>query len=67
MTLTEYFKEEPVGAIAEMAEFLGVSSTWLSLIIHGHRKPSPKLAVAIEKATQGLVLRNELRPDLFLE
>jgi len=25
------------------------------------------LAVAIEKATQGLVLRNELRPDLFLE
>ena len=67
MNLKEYFKEEPTGAIAEMAKYLEVSATWLSLIIHGHRKPSPKLAVAIEKATQGLVLRNELRPDLFLE
>jgi DNA-binding transcriptional regulator YdaS (Cro superfamily) len=67
MELKDYFKEEPKGAINEMAEFLGVSSTWLSLIIHGRRKPSPKLAVAIEKATQGLVARKQLRPDLYLE
>ena len=67
MELKEYFKEEPKGAINEMAEFLKVTPTWLSLIIHGHRKPSPKLAVSIEKATQGLVLRKDLRPDLFLE
>jgi DNA-binding transcriptional regulator YdaS (Cro superfamily) len=67
MNLKEYFNEEPTGAIAEMAKYLEVSATWLSLIIHGHRVPSPKLAVAIEKATQGLVSRNVLRPDLFLE
>lgn len=67
MTLEEYFKDEPMGAIAEMARFLGVSSTWLSLIIHGHRKPSALLSVSIEKATQGLVTRNALRPDLFSE
>ena len=67
MELKEYFKEEPKGAINEMAEFLKVTPTWLSLIIHGHRQPSPKLSVAIEKATQGLVLRKDLRPDLFLE
>ena len=45
MELKEYFKEEPKGAINEMAGYLGVSPTWLSLIIHGHRVPSPKLAV----------------------
>jgi len=67
MELKDYFKEEPKGAINEMAGFLGISPTWLSLIIHGHRVPSPKLAVSIEKATQGLVPRKHLRPDLFLE
>ena len=53
MELKDYFKEEPKGSINEMAQFLSVTPTWLSLIIHGHRKPSPKLAVSIEKATQG--------------
>jgi DNA-binding transcriptional regulator YdaS (Cro superfamily) len=67
MELKDYFKEEPKGSINEMAHFLSVTPTWLSLIIHGHRKPSPKLAVSIEKATQGLVLRKDLRPDLFFE
>ena len=67
MNLQEYFKEEPKGSINEMAVFLGVTPTWMSLIIHGHRKPSPKLAIMIEKATQGLILRKDLRPDIFLE
>jgi DNA-binding transcriptional regulator YdaS (Cro superfamily) len=37
----------------------------MALLIAGLRKPSPRLAVDIEKATQGLVTRQELRPDLF--
>ena len=67
MNLQEYFKEEPKGSINEMAVFLGVTPTWMSLVIHGHRKPSPKLAIMIEKATQGLILRKDLRPDIFLD
>ena len=67
MTLDEYFKEEPKGAIIQMATYLGVSSTWLSLLIHGHRIPSAKLAIKIERATSGLVSRKVLRPDIFLE
>jgi DNA-binding transcriptional regulator YdaS (Cro superfamily) len=67
MNLKDYFKEEPKGAINEMAEHLNVTPTWLSLLIHGHRKCGLVLAVKIEKATQGLVLRTDLRPDLFLE
>jgi len=65
MKLKEYFAEEPLGAINEMANHLGITPSWMSLLIHGHRVPSPKLAVAIEFATQGLVTRKVLRPDIF--
>ena len=65
MTLKEYFEEEPIGAVNEMAEYLGISSTWLSLIIHSHKKPSRKLAMKIIDATQGLVTIKELFPEFF--
>jgi DNA-binding transcriptional regulator YdaS (Cro superfamily) len=65
LTLTEYFSTEPLGAKVEMAMYLGVSATWLSMLIHGRRLASAKLCVQIEKATQGLVTRKELRPDLY--
>ena len=66
MTLTEYFLTEPRGSKTEMAEYLRISPTWLSLIMKGQRKASPELSLRIEKATQGLVTREELRPDIFL-
>ena len=66
MTLSEYFDTEPKGAIGEMAAYLEITQTWMSLLINGHRRPSPELAIKIEKATQGLVKRDELRPDLFV-
>ena len=66
MTLEEYFMTEPRGSKAEMAQYLGISPTWLGQLLSGVRLASPKLAVAIEKATQGLVTGAELRPDLFL-
>jgi DNA-binding transcriptional regulator YdaS (Cro superfamily) len=66
MTLEEYFMTEPRGSKAEMAQYLGISPTWLGQLLSGVRLASPKLAVAIERATQGLVTRAELRPDLFL-
>lgn len=65
MTLNEYFATEPHGSKREMAEYLGITTTWLSLLLSGKRVPSAKLAAALEKATQGLVTRRELRPDLF--
>ena len=66
MTLIEYFKSEPKGSIGEMAAYLGITQTWMSLLVHEHRRPSAELAVKLEKATQGLVSRGELRPDLFV-
>jgi DNA-binding transcriptional regulator YdaS (Cro superfamily) len=65
MTLAEYFVGEPHGAKVEMAKHLGITPTWLSLIMNGSKRASPKLCAKIEKATQKLVTRKELRPDLF--
>jgi DNA-binding transcriptional regulator YdaS (Cro superfamily) len=65
MKLKDYFSTEPLGAIKEMAEYLKVTQSWMSLLIHERRKPSAALSKRIEEATQGLVTRRDLRPDLF--
>ena len=48
-----------------MARYLGITAEWMSKLIAGTKVCSPKLARRIEEATQGLVTRRELRPDLF--
>ena len=65
MQLAEYFKEEPYGSKKEMAEYLGITATWMGLLISRRRRPSPKLAKKIEKATQGLVTVRDLLPEIF--
>ena len=65
MNLQHYFSEEPRGAKIEMARHLGITAEWLSKLISGKVQPSPALAKRIEEATQGLVTREDLRPDLF--
>lgn len=65
MTLKEYFLDKPRGAKADMASFLGVSRTWMALLIGGKRAPGAGLAVAIHGYTKGAVSKQELRPDLF--
>jgi DNA-binding transcriptional regulator YdaS (Cro superfamily) len=65
MNLQDYFAEEPRGAKKEMAEYLGITQTWMGLLINGHRYPSLDLVKKIVRATQGLVTRHDLRPDIF--
>jgi hypothetical protein len=65
MTLAEYFSTEPRGAKVEMALYLGITPTYMSMLIHNRRRASPEMAITIEKATQGLVTRKDLRPDLY--
>ncbi len=67
MTLDQYFASEPHGSKIEMARYLGISDVWLSMLISKKRRPSGPLAVRIEHATDGLVTRAELRPDLFAQ
>jgi DNA-binding transcriptional regulator YdaS (Cro superfamily) len=67
MTLEEYFRDKPRGSKIELAKKLGVSKTWMSLIVSGREVPSAGLALMIEKFTNGKVKRKTLRPDLFGE
>lgn len=65
MTLQDYFTDKPHGAKANMAKALGISKTWLSLLISGKHLPSPALAVSISQYTKGKVAKKILRPDIF--
>ena len=65
MNLAEYFQTQPRGTKVEMAKKLGITKTWLSLIITGKKIPSPSLCNLIESLTKGKVKRKELRPDIF--
>lgn len=65
MTLVDYFEGKPRGAKIALARKLGVSKTWLSLIISGRQLPSPELARDIEVHTGRKVKRADLRPDIF--
>lgn len=65
MTLQEYFLSQPRGAKTAMARALGISKTWLSLIVSGKELPSPALAVALSHYTKGKVSRKTLRADIF--
>jgi DNA-binding transcriptional regulator YdaS (Cro superfamily) len=64
MNLKQYLKKNPFGAQADLASKLGISRTWMTLIVNGHVKPSPKLSIEIENHTG--VSRSSLRPDLYL-
>ena len=65
MTLSEFFETKPRGAKLAMATKLGVSKTWMSLVISGRALASPELCGAIERYTKGQVKRKTLRPDIF--
>lgn len=65
MKLNDFFTDQPHGSKAAMAKALGISKTWLSLIIAGKEMPSPMLAVAISNYTKNKVKRQVLRPDIF--
>jgi DNA-binding transcriptional regulator YdaS (Cro superfamily) len=65
MTLADYFEGKPRGAKIALARKLGISKTWLSLIISGRQLPSPELARDIEVHTGRKVKRADLRPDIF--
>lgn len=65
MNLKTYFKQQPYGSKSIFAEKLGITPTWLGLLIRKARRPSPELAKRIEKATHYAVTARELRPDLF--
>lgn len=66
MNLHEYLSSDGALTVAQLAERIGVKSdAQIRQWQHGYaeRKPGPEYCVAIEKATDGKVTRQELRPD----
>jgi DNA-binding transcriptional regulator YdaS (Cro superfamily) len=66
MQLKEYLDSKPRGSKADFALQLGITRTWLALILNGSAQPSIHLCIQIEKLTKGRVKRKELRPDFFI-
>jgi DNA-binding transcriptional regulator YdaS (Cro superfamily) len=63
--LKEWLKGKPRGTQQTLARAIGVSETWLSLLVTNRARCSPHLANAIQQATGGEVTREALRPDVF--
>lgn len=63
MNLHAYIEDMP--RRVALAERLDTDPRYLWQIATGRRKASPKLALAIETATNRKVTRQELRPDVY--
>ncbi len=66
MNLSEYFQSRSGLSVAELKAAIGVKNeSQVRQWQHGYadRLPSPANCVAIEKATKGVVTRQDLRPD----
>lgn len=59
--VTKKFKR---GDRAAFAKSIGIAPAYLFQLEHGTRKPTPKMAVAIERETKGLLKVEELCPDV---
>mgnify|MGYP000468095846 CR=1 FL=1 len=64
MKLKDYFDQtgETYSALGQRVE---ASSQNIGRIVRGLRQASPALALRIERATDGAVTRQELRPDIY--
>ena len=63
MTLEEYLSTRPHGTQMHLVRKLGITKTWMSLVVNGRKVPSLLLANAIEMLTEGLVTAKDLCPS----
>lgn len=65
MQLKEYIKSNGI-RIIDFSHNVGCGQPMMSMIHNGKRRPSPDLALKIERATGGAVTRDELLfPELY--
>lgn len=64
MSLAEYLESLPRGGKKIIALRLGVTASYLSRMVSGDRSITAERAIQIEEATDGMVTRSELRPDI---
>ena len=64
MNIKEYLKLSGVTQ-AEFADELGVTQGFIGQLVRNERPIPATKVIAIEKATNGIVSRYDLRPDVF--
>jgi plasmid maintenance system antidote protein VapI len=64
--LKEWLEKQQI-SIATFARKLNISRTYMSLIVNGKRRPTPELAIKIEKETFGEVTKEYLVFGLSLK
>ena len=60
MTLKEYFATQPRGVQMNLCRDIGITKTWLSLLVNKKRRPSKHLALVISMYTDNVVSIDEL-------
>lgn len=63
MNLSTYLHEQPRGAATALAKAIGVTSVMVSQWLSGRKSIPLERCVAIERATNGEVTRQDLRPN----
>ena len=56
---------EKAGSQAKFAEAVGLSQQGVSYLLRNSDRIAAETAIAIERATNGEIRREQLRPDLF--
>lgn len=54
-----------MGSQQALADAIGMSQQGISYVLHAAPRITAEAAVAIERATNGQVRREQLRPDIF--
>ena len=65
MDMKEFLKSIKREEREQLANAVGSSVAYFHQIAGGHRKPSARLCVLLEKHSNGLLKKESLRPDYF--
>ena len=65
MNARTYLHQYGRDAAEKLAQQAGTNLFYFKQIAYGARRPSPKLATALEICSGGIITRAELRPDIY--
>ena len=65
MNAKDFLKEYGTEKASAVAKKAGTSLGYIQCIAYKNRRPSPELAMRLEKASKGIIKRADLRPDIW--
>jgi DNA-binding transcriptional regulator YdaS (Cro superfamily) len=65
MDMKTFIEKEGLEAATRLAKKAGTKYVYLTQIASGFRKPSGRLVLLLERYSEGMLTRHELRPDLY--